>query len=58
MYSSSSILTPEVTKIRGNFCFSEIAVHTITEAGFCILKTFLVFAGIESKVLAKTRPFW
>ena len=51
-------VTPEGTKTRGDFSFSEIAVHTITEAGFCVLKTFLVLAGIESKVFAKTRSFW
>ena len=54
MYSSLLILTPKGTKTREDFSFSEIAVHTITEAGFCVLKTFLVLAGIESQIFAKT----
>ena len=54
MYSSLLILTPGGTKTREDFFFSEIAAYTITEAGFCVLKTFLVLAGIESKVFAKT----
>ena len=57
MYAFVFTFAPCGTKMMGDFRVLEMAAHTMTEEGFCCLKTLLVESGMSAEGFARTLLF-
>ena len=57
MYAFVFIFAPCGTKMMGDFHVFEMAAHTMTEEGFCHLKTLLVESGMSAEDFTRTLSF-
>ena len=57
MYTFVFTFTPWGTKMIGDFYVFEMEAHTMTEEGFCRLKTLLVKSGMSADDFARTLSF-
>ena len=57
MYTFVFTFAPCGTKMRVDFHVFEMAAHTMTEEGFCCLKTLCVESGMSAEDFARTLLF-
>ena len=57
MYAFVFTFAPCGTKMRGDFHIFEMAAQTVTEEGFCCLKTLRVESGMSAEDFARTLLF-
>ena len=57
MYAFVFTIAPCGTKMMGDFHVFEMAAHTMTEEGFCCLKTLLVESGMSAEDFPRTLLF-
>ena len=57
MYAFVFTFAPYGTKMMGDFHVFEMAAHTMTEEGFCRLKTLLMESGMSAEDFTRTLLF-